>query len=65
MIWIVGLNVFWLALVTLLLIGNINQCARYQSDQDDINELLKARHWSLEERLTMLNDRVNNIKRRV
>jgi hypothetical protein len=65
-VWIcVVLSAIWLLGLTLLVLSHINYLQHFILGQDAVNEIVDKRHWSFDERMTMFNDRVNNIKRRI
>lgn len=65
-LWIcVVLSAVWLAVLTLLVLSHINYLQKFIIGQDAVNEIVDKRQWAFDEKLNMINDRVNNIKRRI
>lgn len=62
-IWILGgIIIVWLTLLTVLVFGVCGTLQIRKTGQGEINTQVEKRYWYLDERVTMLNDRVNNMK---
>lgn len=61
--WVlIAFSIVWLIVLSLFTVGLSYLISDQQIKQGELNDRLVRGHWSLDERITMINERVNNIK---
>lgn len=59
---LICISIAWIVILTICLIGVVSQYQTLKDEQIKINKLFDKRHWFLDQKITMINDRVNNMK---
>jgi TM2 domain-containing membrane protein YozV len=59
---LVTISIVWIVILTVCLLGVMSLYQALKIEQGQINKLFDKRHWFLDEKITMVNERVNNMK---